>query len=142
MNLEKLEKKLQEAKTIEEKRLLQEALLSYVEYLRELLGRRETTVFTVYIMSLVSMPLQLLSHITVLVYALPCLVLLVFLYIRKMRIEIRQLEKEIYAIYELILDPPMPKRENGRSSMCDIIYWSTLALVIMSIIIAILKTIL
>ena len=124
IDIEKLRKKLQEAKTIEERRLLQEALLSYVGFLREKLSRLESEVRSYLHALLVTLPLAAASLIVTAVAQLHGLKLLVtvlklvfaiivatgvtlLFMILLRRYESSNVEGEIYEIYDVVVDPVM-----------------------------------
>ncbi len=140
IDLEKIRKKLEEAKTLEEKRLIIEELRDYRQYLREKLGRRESTILGLLIATIVTVPLQALTLTPkVVTMVLPLIYAAALVYAGYLKNMCETLEEKIRGLYDITLDPPMSEKHEMKDRTCDLAFWTMLVITIISIIIALIK---
>jgi len=123
IDLEKIRKKLEEAKTLEERRLVLECVWKYVEDLRERRSQLYTELRGYLYALYVTVPLSFVSLLITLLHdyslSIPLVKFMVatfyvitltlaIVFTAKTR-ELALLEEEISQIYDLVLDPNMPR---------------------------------
>ncbi|NPA70981.1 MAG: hypothetical protein GXO26_09245 [Crenarchaeota archaeon] len=128
MDLEKLRKKLEEAKTLEERRLILEEARAYRDWLRTLLKDLYfALMITVGLGSINIVAICVRTFLTF-IYALPMLwIITIELVLKYVRVE-----KELKQLQEILLDPPM--NPLGRS-----IIYIAIGVVILGIILTVLR---